>query len=266
MDQRLKPMPALIRQYRPATVEALDPALAPRRRQARRPFWWMFGGLAAILVARNHFLFTTRIYEEGDAAANSILVDNAKHFSQLVGNYSRPGFHHPGPAFLYVQAAGEWLFHDALHIVPAPWNGQLLAVLLVNAALVALAVSTIGRWLRTETWWGELAVPAVALIFLASWADLVTSTWPPFEYFAPYLLLLAAGTSVAAGGVRDLWALGLASGLLIHGHAEFLFLATVIAVAAVVAMVWPHRRELRFFVWVNDGHLLRALTDRKSVV
>src|SRR5262245_55828708 len=84
---------------RPEPLPEVVPATPARTRGIG---WWVFGVFALLLVGRNWALFTTPNVEEGDAAANSILVDNAKHFGQLVGNYSRLGFHHPGPGFLYV--------------------------------------------------------------------------------------------------------------------------------------------------------------------
>src|SRR5512135_311385 len=60
--------------------------------------------LVAVLCVRNRFLFTTRLDEDADMGANSILVEQARHFRLLVGNYSRDHFHHPGPAYLYVKA------------------------------------------------------------------------------------------------------------------------------------------------------------------
>ena len=209
-------------------------------------FWWVFPVFAALLLFRSRDLFTRLIVEEGDAAANSILVEQAKGFSQLVGNYSRIGFHHPGPGFLYVQAFGEWSLYDLLGLVPSPWNGQAVAILLLNAALVALAVTIVCRRLTPPSAgaWVLAAVAGAALLFFSSHYDLATSTWPPFAYFAPYLLLLAAAASVATGGVRDLWALALAGGLLVHGHAEFLFLATVVAVTAVGVLLRQHRGRI----------------------
>ncbi len=253
MGQSVEALPVV---SRPAP--ALSLVDAPRR--PRGLGWWVFGVLATLLVGRNWNLFVTPMVEEGDAAANSILVDNAKHFSQLVGNYSRVGFHHPGPGFLYVHAVGEWLLYDVLGVVPSEWNGQAIAILLLNAALIAIAVHIVGRWFAAPagTRWVELAVAATALIFVGSWLDLATSTWPPFEYFAPYLLLLAAATSVAAGGIRDLWALCLATGLLVHGHAEFLFLGVGLAGVALVCLLAPHRRNLRGYLRANRRPLLWA--------
>ena len=38
-------------------------------------------------------------------------------------------------------AAGESFFHDLLRLVPTPWNGQLLAILLLNAALIGASLA-----------------------------------------------------------------------------------------------------------------------------
>ena len=106
--------------------------------------WWVVAATMAVLLVllcvRNRFLFTTRLYEDADMGANSILIEQARHFTLLVGNYSRDHFHHPGPAYMYVQAAGESLFWAWLHLVPTPWNGQLLAAYALNAMFLALVV------------------------------------------------------------------------------------------------------------------------------
>ena len=53
-----------------------------------------------VLVVRNQEVLFHRQWEEGDFALNSILIDRARHFRLLVGNYSRFEFNHPGPALL----------------------------------------------------------------------------------------------------------------------------------------------------------------------
>ena len=191
-----------------------------------------FAALLALLLIRSHELFSRVIYEEGDLAANSIITYQAKHFELLVGNYSRIGFSHPGPAYFYLQAAGEWLLHDLLHLVPSPWNGQAVAILALNAACLALVLTIVHDWFRS--WVAVAAAGGAALAYLAGEGDLVTSTWMPLAYFAPFLLLLVAGASVAAGRLGQLWMLVLAGCLLVHGHAEFLFFVPLIAGAALL--------------------------------
>jgi hypothetical protein len=259
---------------RPGALRVPEAPAAERTAPTRRTgpavrFWWVFLGFAALLLFRSRELFTRVIIEEGDAAANSILVEQAKQFSQLVGNYSRIGFHHPGPGFLYVQALGEWGLYDRLGVVPSPWNGQAIAILLLNAGLVALAVTIVCRRLTDGAWlpagarlatgaWLLAGVGGAALLYFGTHYDLVTSTWPPFAYFPPYLLLLAAAASVATGGVRDLWALALAGGLLVHGHAEFLFLATLPVLASVGVLLRRNRGGVRRLLRDNRRHLVVA--------
>ena len=137
--------------------------------------------MLTLLLARNAFLFTSPEYEDADMAANSILIEQARRFTLLVGNYSRVGFNHPGPAFLYVQAWGESLFYDVLHLVPTAWNGQLIGLYLLNAAVRA------GRW-RSSTAGparsaGRLAACAVLAAVRGSLHPAVfNSDWMPYLY------------------------------------------------------------------------------------
>ncbi|HEX5255766.1 MAG TPA: hypothetical protein VFW69_18185, partial [Mycobacterium sp.] len=197
-----------------------------------------WGGLLVLLLVRNRGLFARAVYEAGDPAANSILTLQAKHFALLTGHYSRVGFHHPGPAFFYVQAGGEWLLHDLARVVPAAYNGQAIAIMALNATLIALALTILYTWVRSVA--AVLTAAGITLIFLAEHPQLVCSTWMPHVCFAPFLLYLFAVASVAAGRPRHLWIMVLAGGLLVHGHAEFLVLVPLLALAALV----PQRRQL----------------------
>lgn len=199
-----------------------------------------FGAIGTVLVVRNAYLFTTRIYEDSDFAANTIAVLQAKHFDLLTGNYSRLGFYHPGPAFLYVMAWGEWLFHDVTHILPTPWNGQLLAILLLNAALLSTAICVFARDGGTYV---AMACVGTVLAFTVLHPLTVNSNWMPYVYFAPTVLLLVSAAAVAAGRIASLPLLCFAAGLCIHGHAEFLFFAPILVLIALVGLFAPHWRH-----------------------
>lgn len=209
----------------------------PARPTGPRVFGVSFLAMLAVLLLRSRELFWRVVYEEGDLAANSIITYQAKHFDLLVGNYSRLGFAHPGPAYFYLQAAGEWLLHDLTGLVPSPWNGQAVAILALNSACVALTLAVLSSWFRSPA--AIAAAAGAAAGYLAANGELVTSTWMPYAYFAPFLLLLVAGASVAAGRTRHLWPLAFAGSLLVHGHAEFLFFVPLLAAAALLA----HRPE-----------------------
>lgn len=230
------------------TEVATTPDSARRPMTGRHiPSWWPWAALSAgvfvMLLARNAFLFSTRLYEQGDSGANSILIQQATRFRLLVGNYSREHFHHPGPAYMYLQAAGEWLFRDLLHVVPTAWNGQLIAVFALNSALCGIAVSIVYRWTRS----GPCGVIAfvVTMAFAASHTEVINSGWMPDLYVMPFFVFALSAASVAAREPRDLWILAFSGWLLIHGQACFLLFVPVITVAAIAAALWPSRRTLR---------------------
>lgn len=201
------------------------------------------GAIFGLLLLRNPVTFGRVVYERGDFAANSIITADAKHFDLLVGNYSRLGFHHPGPAFFYVQAFGEWLFHDLLGAVPTPWNGQWVALLALNSVLLGLALAIVHSWTASRA--ATALCAAAGILYFAVQPAILASAWMPDLYVAPFLLLLTAAASVAAGRVAHLPPLALASGLLIHGHVSFLLFAPVIAGTAAAVSLWTGRRAWR---------------------
>lgn len=232
-------------------------AFGPRRLPPRVLSWLAcFLVIGTVLVARNAYLFTTRIYEDSDFAANTIAVLQAKHFQLLTGNYSRLGFYHPGPAFLYVEAWGEWLFHDVMHLVPTPWNGQLLAVLLLNAALMATTIAVFARDGGTAV---AVAGLGTVLAFTVLHPLTLNSNWMPYVYFAPALLLLASAAAVASGRASSVPLLCLAVGLCANGHAEFLFFAPIVAVTALAGLFARNRRNPLALLRASRRHWLGGL-------
>jgi hypothetical protein len=236
-----------------ARMTATAPAAAPdgalpasrlRAWRVRLGPWLTCAGPAAVLLAvacvRNRFLFTTRLYEDADMGANSILVEQARRFTLLTGNYSREGFDHPGPAYLYVKAAGESLFWAATRLVPTAWNGQLLAVYALNAVFVALVTYVVYGWTRSAR--GALACFAVLAGFAAVHPAVVTSDWMPYLYVLTYLTFVVASASVAAGRATDAWIMALSGWFAVHGHVCFLFFVPVITCAVLVVAAWPYRR------------------------
>jgi len=211
----------------------------------RRPWWvWAvpFAVLFAVLCARNRFLFTTRLHEQGDAGANSILIEQARHFTLLVGNYSREHFNHPGPAYMYVQAAGEYLFQNALHLVPTAWNAHLLSVFALDCAFVALATGIAYGWTRSLR--GAAACLAVFAGFVIAYPWILNSDWMPHMYVLAYMVFIMAAGSVAAGRMQDAWIFALTGWFLIHGHACFLLFVPAITAAVLAAVLWPRRHRL----------------------
>jgi hypothetical protein len=212
--------------------------------------WVVVAATAALLLVlcvRNRFLFTTRLYEDADTGANSILIEQARHFTLLVGNYSRDGFHHPGPAYMYVQAAGESLFWAWLHVVPTAWNGQLLATYALTSFFLATVIAVGYGWTRSLR--SGAACFAVVTALAAVHPGVVSTDWMPYMYVTAYVAFIAAAGSVAAGAARDAWVMTLAGWFLIHGHACFLVIVPLIGCAVLAAVLWPRRRRLGASMW-----------------
>jgi len=196
--------------------------------------------MLTVLLVRNAFLFSTPEHESADMGANSILIEQARRFTLLVGNYSREGFNHPGPAFLYVESWGESIFWAMLRIVPTAWNGQLIGLYILNAGFAACVVAVAYGWTRSAR--GALAAGAVLALFGVMHPAVFNSDWMPYVYVPAFLTFLVSLASVFAGRSRDAWILALSGWFLIHGHAAFLFIVPSMVAIPVFVRTWPKVR------------------------
>lgn len=213
----------------------------------------LFLAILVLMVANSsEFFLHQPFYEIDDWAANSISVDRAKHFSELYGNYSRWGFHHPGPAFFYLYALGEWLFYDTLHVVAAPFNGQLLVhlVLMTGYFVVILAVFSRALPRGGGPWFLPTALILSAMHF-SMMADLapdlsytlhapsaIASPWSAHALVMPILCLMTAGAAIAAGQGQYLPLLAFTDGCLIHTHVAQPLFIVPLSFLAYAGLCW----------------------------
>ena len=215
--------------------------------------------IAGLLVANSaDFFFRQPYLEVWDSAANSLSVLRAKSFGQVYGPYSRWGFYHPGPTLFYVQAFGEWLFHDTLRWTASAFAGQALAHALVMSGFFVAALMTFTHWLPAgrARWWFVCAALVLATVHFTRMEQIPSydvlrgpsaflSPWSAHALVLPFLCLLAAGSSVAAGRGEDLPVFALASGYLLQLHvAQPMFVFPVFALAY-GALLWRTRRPWR---------------------
>ncbi len=200
-------------------------------------------------------------FQVGDYASNTFQIAKAKGFGEILGNYSRWGFHHPGPAFFYVYAAGEWVFHDLLGLTRATGNAHLLTGALLQAAFFTLTLVVASGFIE-ERRRSFLAIAAVAggTLFMRT-GHLELSNWPPAVLALPFALLLVSAIAVAAGQVWRLPLLVLAGSFLVHGHvAQPMFVGTIAAAAYGRLYVVSGRPGLRAFIRRSAAaHALAAL-------
>lgn len=179
---------------------------------------------------------TTANYEVSDFAANGVLIQQAKTGWLLTGNYSRVGFNHPGPAILYVLAAGEFFLFDKLHIVPSPFSGQLVAVAAYNALWLAMIFRLLLSYaggLRI----GVAAFSTLITVFAICDHQIFNGIWFPHLYVLPFCALVLALGRLVTGEQGALPIAAVSTGFLINGHASFmpiLFLLFVMCLAYLV--------------------------------
>lgn len=209
------------------------------------PVILLFVLLAGALLATGWAAISTVNFEVRDYAANSVLIAQAKHLTLLYGNYSRVGFNHPGPAILYVLAAGELVLHDWLHLVVSPFSGQLAAVCFYNAAWATLIFAMLRR--MTGTTAPALLFVSATLLAAAFTNYLVfNGIWFPLLYFFPFATMLVAISRLVYGHVDMLKPLAVSSGFLINGHASFMVILGVMLVLVLTAnwlLTWRQRQN-----------------------
>ena len=225
---------------------------------ARRWFYYilrllLIAAITTLLIRLNTgYFFHTASYESGDVAANSLSVLRAEHGQELYGNYSRWEFHHPGPAMFYGEGWAELVLFRWLHVVPAPYNAQVLFTLLLMSSFFAAGISIAARWLRSGMF-VALALTLAVLDFAGPpAASLLLVNWPPYVVALTLFALLIAAASVAAGQGDDLPLLVLAGCFLLHMHvAQPLFVGPMFMLAY-TGLCWSCWRRSRPTVVVTD--------------
>jgi len=212
-----------------------------RARSVRWLYAALFILLAVLFAASNWPAIATTNFELGDFAANSLLIQDAKHLALIHGNYSRVGFNHPGPAILYVLTFGEVFFHDLLHVVPSPFSGQLLAVALYNAAWLVAIFALVRRVS------GTLAGAALftgALILALAVADyhIFAGIWFPHLYVLPFAVMVLAASRLVYARLDSVTALGVSTGFLINGHVSFVAICGIVLICVLLANLLAARR------------------------
>ena len=177
--------------------------------QSRRRHGPALGWLAMLLVALYPLIEVVRIVagsfhrlEYGDSALITLDARRAARLEQLVGPYSREGFHHAGPAVFYILAP----FVTALGSGPGDYLGSMVISGLALVATVAL----VWRWSGplAAVW----AVVALGVFCLCVRVFVLREPWNPYEVVAPMALLgfLAAGAAAGRRGAF-VWAAAVAS-------------------------------------------------------
>jgi hypothetical protein len=212
--------------------------------------------LGSMLLVGRELFFGPPVHEIGDLAANALQIDRAKELAEPYGNYSRFGFHHPGPAFFYIYAAAEALFHDALGLTASPHAAHLLGGAILQAAFLALTI-TVAATLTNSP---KPLFAAVALVIASMHFALAgthhLSIWPPSVLILPFAAFLVTCVAVSRGSLNLTPVMVFVAGFLVHGHvAQPLFVLPLGAIAYASGAL----------VWFRRGVSVRTLVERHGV-
>ncbi len=203
---------------------------------------YFFVLLSVLLIFLNWNDISTSTNEVGDFAANSILIQKAKHLRLLAGNYSRVGFNHPGPAILYVLAFGELVFHDWLHWV-SPVGGQMITAAFYAALWILLCAAMFMRLSHSR--WETLAFSVVVCMTLAHGSPYsFGGLWFPTLYVLPFTAFVIALALFVLGDAWSLIPLALACGFLINGHASFVAITAIMLLGGLCINLFLARRHI----------------------
>jgi len=186
----------------------------------------VIGVVRLVAAARRPFDFF------GDEA---ILESAVRHVGQqLVGPYSRFGFHQPGPAYFYLQA-------PFYRLAGSSGAALFLGAYCINLGAALGCVLVVRRFLGEPA--ARWAAVVVGALLLCLTPRLVADPWNPYVLALPVLLALA----LAAAGTRSPAATGgaiVVGSYVVQTHvAAAATLGAVFATAAIIAAV--HVRQAR---------------------
>ena len=171
-----------------------------------------------------------------DPALLELGVRAVGNHSVLVGPYSRFGWNHPGPLYLYWLAVPYRLLGSSY---PALAVGAVVINLAASLGLVLVACS-VAVALHSRSWSG-----VVVVAYLAAAGPVAFDTWNPWVTILPFALMLLLAWAFACA---DFWALPVLAGVstfLVQTHVAYVGPVAAVVVGAVVVVALDARRMRR---------------------
>jgi hypothetical protein len=175
-------------------------------------------------------------YQWGDQALLDLGARRAWHLDQLVGPYSRFGWHHPGPALFY-------LFAIPVRMFEPQGPGLDVGTVLINGAASVAVVALV--WRRAGPRAGLGAGVAVAALALSLTAAVMQTPWNPYLIILPLVLFCVLWADAVQGRPGALaWAAVVGSYVAQTHISAAPFCVAMIALAVAVFAVVRRRRPV----------------------
>jgi hypothetical protein len=205
----------------------------------RRRDW--LGWLAVLAVAAMPVIEAVRIVVDGghvvlfgDQALLELGARRAAQFDQLVGPYSREGFHHPGPAVFYLLA-------PFVRVLEPGGPGLYLGAIVISGSALVATVAFL--WRRAGAGVALWAAAATDVFCLCLPVGTVREPWNPYLVITP-MVLYTVLWAAAITGVRGaaIWSLVVGS-YEIQTHIATAGLMVVTSATLLVWMALAARRR-----------------------
>jgi hypothetical protein len=196
------------------------------------------GGIVALVAVAAPLLITAvaiarqrpDAMSDGDQAADELALMRATHLAQLVGNYSRYEWNHPGPSWFYaLDPIYVWLGSQTWSVT--------VAVLCLHAVIAGLIVALL--WRRAGAVVALLTAGLLLLYVRTLGADVFRVFWPPYALMLPMILLFGLAAAGAAGSMP-----ALAAAFVVGSFVAQLHVGTVPIVLAVLGSMVAVRLAL----------------------
>jgi hypothetical protein len=186
-----------------------------------------------VLLARSVVSMPVEVDVTDDVAIIELYTRSAVSGEQLLGPYSRFGFHHPGPMMFYLLVPFYLLSGKA-------FAGLAVGALTLNLFWLAMIFYALGVTHKGLQRW--LALTAVGSFVLFIGPQMLMSAWNPDCAVLPFAFVLVGLAAVQAGDTALLVPMVIAASLAAQSHLSFALPATIAMLVALVATALELRR------------------------
>ena len=178
--------------------------------------WRLAGGLLVAMHSVLGLVAAVHDQPQGwpveDSAVIELYTLHAAEGRQLLGPYSRFGFHHPGPAMFYALLP----FYSVSGHHTRSLSAGALAINLLSLALVTWVLLRVRAPLVLV-----VSLQALLLLLIYRVPELLTSAWNPHLPVLPFIAVLVTGAAVASGDVALLPLTAVLSSFVVQSHVGF---------------------------------------------
>ncbi|MGD8327863.1 MAG: hypothetical protein PVJ49_00425 [Acidobacteriota bacterium] len=194
--------------------------------------WALLCGFLLVALVTTLALADARFAFTGDNATLEIRVMEALRGQQLLGAYSRYGWSHPGPLYLYLLAPFYALGGRTTLSLS-------LAALSINSVALVWLVATLGRLSRTSVTRAVVFIMFGSFLLVFRNSELIvaplSSIWNPDIAVLPFGVLVVAASLLGSGRLAMFPVVVVAHAFVTQAHVGFAMPASL---AAVVGIAW----------------------------